>query len=329
MEQTTHQIANIQDIRGLVADEFNAVDVVIDEQLTSDVPLIKTICEHIIHSGGKRLRPLLVLLIAKALNYEGDHHIILGAIVEFIHTSTLLHDDVIDESQMRRGKKTANMVWGNSASVLVGDFLYTRIFHLLTRIDNMSVLDTLATITKIIAEGEMLQLQNRNNIDVTQASYMNVIESKTAKLFEAGTQLSALLSDQKFENTARIYGSELGLAFQLVDDVLDYSGNAQALGKNIGDDLAEGKATLPLIHALHNTQNKQEIAMIHNAILHGGLDDLDAILKIIERTNALHYTMEKARNHAQRAIDAVKPFPESHYKNALITLAQFAVDREY
>lgn len=328
MHHTATPIDTMDDIKALVAEDFAAVDALISEQLTSKVPLIKVICEHIIKSGGKRLRPLLVLMIAKALGYQGDKHIILAAIIEFIHTATLLHDDVIDESDMRRGKETANRIWGNEASVLVGDFLYTRTFHLLTHINNNAVLETLAGITKIIAEGEMLQLQNRNKPHVTEADYMQVIESKTAKLFEAATQLSALLADFPETQAAARYGHHLGMAFQLIDDALDYSGDAKALGKNVGDDLAEGKPTLPLIYAYARVAEDDK-RLIEHAILEGGIDKLEPIMAMIESCNALDYTRQKAQEQVLLAQHALESFPESPYKSALFALAEFSVGRSF
>lgn len=326
---TSTDILSSSQVRELVQNDFDATDQLIGEQLESNVPLIKTICQHIIDSGGKRMRPLLVLLMARAWGYRGKHHITLAAIIEFIHTATLLHDDVVDTSEMRRGKPTANTIWDNAASVLVGDFLYTRVFQLLTTMESAALMGRLANITNAIAEGEMMQLINRNQTDVTEAAYMHVIECKTAKLFEAATELGAMLAlGEKSAHLTSMasFGTELGKAFQLIDDALDYSGDTKALGKNVGDDLAEGKATLPLIYAMKQGTPAQK-ALIQDAIRHGGLDKMDDILQTIHDTNALEYTVSKANLAAQQARDCLQQLPESKFKQGLSALTYLAVSR--
>jgi len=326
MEEAIVKIDTIADIRALVAEDFAAVDRLINEQLDSNVPLIKQICQHLIHSGGKRLRPLLVLLVANALGYEGEKHIAIAAIIEFIHTATLLHDDVIDGSKLRRGSDTANTVWGNAPSILTGDFLYTRTFQMLADMGDLEVFRILSGITNIIPEGEMIQLMNRNDPTISEENYMNVIRCKTAALFEAATRLAAIISDKKYGDAMAQFGSHLGIAFQLVDDALDYSGNSEALGKNVGDDLAEGKATLPLIYALKHA-NSSEKSVIEHAIRNGGLDNIDAIMAVIKNTKALEYTLDKAHEQAALAEAAISNLPESDYKQALMVLIQFSVAR--
>lgn len=328
MQATTNTVEQIQDIKALVAEDFATMDQLISKQLSSSVPLIQTICEHIIHSGGKRLRPLCVLLTANALGYTGDEHITLAAIIEFIHTATLLHDDVIDESHLRRGKTTANAQWGNEASVLVGDFLYTRTIFLLTQITHPDILVTLSNITQVIVEGEVLQLVNRNQPNVSESQYMQVIACKTAQLFEAATKLAALISDAKHFDAASRYGHHLGMAFQLVDDALDYSGDSQTLGKNVGDDLAEGKPTLPLIRAYEQADADGK-ALIEQAVREGGIEHLAPILTLIEDANALEYTLDKAKEHAELAHKALADFPSSVYTEALHGLADLAVARSF
>jgi len=329
--QTTTQPMSMEEIRSLVADDFNAVDELINTQIKSNVSLTQKICSHLIHSGGKRLRPLLVLLTSKALNYQGDKHIVLAAIIEFIHTASLLHDDVVDNSTMRRGNDSANQIWGNAASVLVGDFLYTRSFQLLTELENQTVFTTLASITNDIAEGEILQLQHRNHSETTEEDYMHIIQCKTAKLFEAATLISALLSDNsnpQQEKAMSAFGMHLGTAFQLVDDALDYSGDSNTLGKNIGDDLAEGKATLPLIYALKHAK-PGAAAVIEDAINHGGIDNMPVILEAIKQTQALEYTFERAKQESRHAISQLTYLESSPYRQALEHLAEFAVSRTY
>lgn len=308
-----------------------AVNRLISDQMQSDVALVNQLGLYIVNSGGKRIRPMLALLVAKALGYQGDKHITLATIIEFIHTATLLHDDVVDESALRRGEPTANAEFGNAASVLVGDFIYTRSFQLMVGLENMEVMQILADATNVIAEGEVLQLMNCNDPDTTEQSYMQVIYSKTAKLFEAATMLPAVVLDQSAatKEALKLYGMHLGTAFQLVDDVLDYSANAEQLGKNIGDDLAEGKPTLPLIYAMRHGSEAQ-VAQIRDAIANGnGLDNLTEILATLEQTEALEHTMERARKESQKAIEQLNVLAESEHKTALISLAKLAVERSY
>ncbi len=319
------------DIIGLVSDDMQAVDRLIMARLDSDTTLINQLGSYIISSGGKRLRPLLALLAAKACDYAGDEHIQVAAIIEFIHTATLLHDDVVDASAMRRGRDTANAVWGNEASVLVGDFLYSRAFQMMVDINQMRVMDILAETTNTIAEGEVMQLMNRNEPDTTEERYIDVIQSKTAKLFEAATRLGAILSqqDKSTEDALAKYGMHLGTAFQLIDDALDYDANSSLeIGKNIGDDLAEGKPTLPLIHAIRSAP-ENEAAIIRRAIEEGGLDNISGILSIIESTNSIAYTRSLAREEAGRAIDCLSCLKSNPYRHALTGLAGFAVDRSF
>ena len=309
---------------------MQAVDAVVRTSLYSEVTLINTIGEHIIESGGKRLRPALVLLSSglfddiKAPQHE------LAAIIEFIHTATLLHDDVVDESAMRRGKSTANHLFGNAASVLVGDFLYSRAFQMMVKLQNMRVMEILSAATNIISEGEVLQLLSVHNPEVSEQAYLKVIHFKTAKLFEAAARLGAVLNKASIqdENALAHYGMHLGTAFQLVDDVLDLSGDANQIGKNLGDDLAEGKPTLPLLIAMHRG-NATEAATIRKAIQHGGLDELPAVLAAVKATDALHYVRELATNEAKLGVAAIAHLPESANKQALIDLAEFAVKRDF
>ena len=278
-----------------------------------------------------RLRPLLAVLAARALGYQGEQHISVAAIVEFIHTSTLLHDDVVDESTLRRGKETANAVFGNQASVLVGDFLYSRSFQMMVSLNDMRIMQILADATNVIAEGEVLQLMNVNDPDTTEQSYMQVIYCKTAKLFEAATRLAAVVANQpaEVEESLKLYGMHLGTAFQLIDDVLDYQADANELGKNIGDDLAEGKPTLPLIHALKHGNPAQQ-ALIREAIVEGnGMSNLDAIMVALHETDAFGYTRAIAENEAAKAQQALSALPESDYKQALLALADIAVSRSH
>lgn len=321
---------DIKQILQLAADDMSLVDKLIVEQLTSEVALINQLSFYIINSGGKRIRPLIATLAANALNVKSDKTTKLAAIIEFIHTATLLHDDVVDESDLRRGKKTANSIFGNAASVLVGDFLYTRSFQMMTELQNIKVMDVLSCATNVIAEGEVLQLMNCNNPDTTEKSYMDVIYFKTAKLFEAATQLVAVLGDESAEIELAMlnYGKYLGTAFQLTDDVMDYASNAEEMGKNTGDDLAEGKPTLPLLYAIKKGTPAQ-ISLIKEAIEKGnGMDNFESIMSALHETNALEYTKQRAMEEADKAIDALSIIPESPYKDALISLAHLAADRK-
>jgi octaprenyl-diphosphate synthase len=320
----------LSEIRSPVAEDMQAVDRLILRRLESDVVLIKEIGHYIVGGGGKRLRPLAVLLSARACGYQGNQHTDLAAIVEFIHTATLLHDDVVDGSDLRRSRETANAVWGNEASVLVGDFLYSRAFEMMVALDNMRVMDVLSHATNRIAEGEVLQLLNCNDPDTTETRYMEVIERKTATLFEAGTRLGAVLAQapQEMEAAAARYGLQLGIAFQLVDDALDYRADGEELGKNLGDDLAEGKPTLPMIRAI-DAGTEQERGLLRQAIENGGRDRIDAVAAAIESTKAIDYTLTLANRYARSAAEAAGRLPESAHRTALENLADFAVSRTY
>jgi octaprenyl-diphosphate synthase len=317
-------------ITDFIAPDMAAVNQVIRLQLHSEVPLVNQIAEYIISAGGKRIRPVLVLLVANAYQYQGTHHHELAAIVEFIHTATLLHDDVVDESSMRRGRQTANALFGNAASVLVGDFLYSRAFQMMVSINSMQVMQILADATNVIAEGEVLQLLNMHDPDVTEERYLQVIRSKTAKLFEAAAQIGALIAGANAEQieAAAEYGRSLGTAFQLIDDVLDYSGNAEETGKNVGDDLREGKPTLPLIYLMKNGTDAQK-NLVRSCIEHGDESQFDAILAAITQSGALEYTKDEAHKAATRAANSVAALEESPYRQALLDLARFAVGRNH
>ena len=319
---------DLEDVRELVRDDWTGVNQEIIENLQSDVALVNSVSHYIINSGGKRLRPLLVLLAARACGYEGDKHLQAAVIIEFIHTATLLHDDVVDASDKRRGHDTANNVFGNQASVLVGDFLYSRSFQLMVKVGHMRIMDVLADATNTIAEGEVLQLMNCNDPETTEQQYMEVIYRKTAKLFEAGMLIGGILAGQTnaVENALQEYGRQLGCAFQLVDDALDYGSSSNDIGKNIGDDLAEGKATLPLIYAMQNG-SKEDGKVIRNAIIEGGLDQLGRITEIIRSTGALQYTADKAREAVELAKTSLADVPESEYKQALVNIAELSIQR--
>jgi octaprenyl-diphosphate synthase len=309
---------------------MGAVNTVIRQRLHSEVSLVNQIAEYIISAGGKRIRPVLVLLLANAYGYRGVAHHELAAVVEFIHTATLLHDDVVDESSMRRGRQTANALFGNAASVLVGDFLYSRSFQMMVGLNNMRVMEILSEATNVIAEGEVLQLLNMHDPDVTQDSYLNVIRSKTAKLFEAAAQVGALIAgatDKQIE-AAGEYGRSLGTAFQLIDDVLDYAGDAAEIGKNVGDDLREGKPTLPLIYLMENGTPEQR-ELVRNCIEHGDEQNFDAVLAAVTTGGALDYTRREAEVAAARAADAIADLPDSEFKHNLLQLCTFAVDRNH
>ena len=321
---------DISAIRDLIADDMQSVNDLILRRLHSDVVLINQIGHYIVNSGGKRLRPMVVLLAARAGGYQGDKHIDLAAVIEFIHTATLLHDDVVDGSELRRNRETANAVWGNEASVLVGDFLYSRSFEMMVDVGVMRVMEILSHATNRIAEGEVLQLLNCNDPDTTEDKYMEVIKRKTATLFEAGTRLGAVLAERPPEQEQALadYGLHLGIAFQLVDDALDYGSSAEILGKNVGDDLAEGKPTLPLIQAMA-TGTPQQREVIRKSIEEGGRDHIDAILQAIESTDAIAYTAALAQREAQLAKEALNALPASPYTEALRELADFSVSRTY
>jgi octaprenyl-diphosphate synthase len=320
----------LESIRSLIAADMQAVDALIRLRLDSDVVLIRTIAQYIIGGGGKRLRPALVLLAAGAVDYRGRDHHELAAVIEFIHTATLLHDDVVDESELRRGRKTANAEFGNSASVLVGDFLYSRAFQMMVGVGNMRVMEVLADATNTIAEGEVLQLLNSHNTRVSEDQYLEVIRRKTAKLFEAAAQLGGALggAGAEIEQGLARYGMHLGTAFQLIDDVLDYSGDTAHTGKNLGDDLNEGKPTLPLIYVMERG-SAQQAEVVRRAIEHGGRGEFDSVYAAIESTGALTYARSKAGEEARAARDALAPLPNSNYKRCLLELAAFAVERDY
>jgi len=307
---------------------MEAVDKVIRSRLHSEVALVSQVGEYIVNSGGKRLRPALVMLSAQALGYKGSHHYDLAAVVEFIHTATLLHDDVVDDSELRRGQATASALFGNSASVLVGDFLYSRAFQMMVEVGDMRVMETLAEATNIIAEGEVLQLLNCHDASVDSENYLRVIYCKTAKLFEASMRIGAILCkvDKSIEQAVAQYGIHLGTAFQLIDDVLDYSGDAKEIGKNLGDDLAEGKPTLPLIYAIQHG-NTAQAEVVRKAIEQGDIALFDEVLQVVQQTGALEYTRQQAKREVVAASDAIAILPESAYKTSLLELAEFSVSR--
>lgn len=329
MTQTT-SVMEFKDIQELISADMQSVNTLIQDRLYSEIVLVNQLSHYIIASGGKRLRPMLSLLAARACGYEGDKHVNIAAIVEFIHTATLLHDDVVDESDMRRGKDTANNIWGNQAAVLVGDFLYSRSFEMMVDVGEMRVMEILAQTTNIIAEGEVLQLMNCNDADTTEERYLEVIYSKTAKLFEAACQLGAVLAglSEADEKAVAQYGVHLGTAFQLVDDILDYSASAEEMGKNVGDDLAEGKPTLPLIIALERSEG-DDAQLIRTAIEEGGLDKIDEVMKIIEKTQALEYSSEIAREEVKKANACLAGLPMNEHRKALESLALFSVSRTH
>jgi len=328
--ENTSEAIDFEVIKNLTVQDMKAVDQLIVNELSSDVILINQMSHYIIGSGGKRLRPMLLLLAAKALGEVKDNHLVLAAVIEFIHTATLLHDDVVDESDLRRGKESANAVWGNAASVLVGDYLYSSAFQMMVRTNNMRVMEILSTTTTAIAEGEVLQLLNCNNPDTTEEKYLEVIARKTAILFSAATRLAAVLSDadEKVEEALAVYGQQLGVAFQLIDDALDYKSTTEDLGKNLGDDLAEGKPTLPLIYAIsHGTESQANV--IIDAIKQGSRDAFNEVYDIVIATNAIEYTEKCADQAAQKAITALDCLSESASKDALIALAKFSVQRDH
>jgi octaprenyl-diphosphate synthase len=327
-EATPMQATDIQHVFDLCADEMTSVDILIRDSLDSNVVLIRQIAEYIIGSGGKRLRPMLVVLAARACGYKGSNHITAAAIIEFIHTATLLHDDVVDESDLRRGQESAHSVWGNAASVLVGDFLYSRSFQMMVTVDSMRVMEVLSDATNTIAEGEVEQLLNMHDPEVSEESYFNVIEKKTAKLFEAACQLGAVLAGKpELEDALAIFGSELGAAFQVADDVLDYMGDADTLGKNIGDDLAEGKPTLPLILSRKYLAPEQK-SIIDETIRQGGIGRIEQILELIRSSGALSESMDVARSRSHAAMQSIAPLPDSIWKDAMMSLASYSVSRE-
>ncbi len=329
-QTSASQPLSFDDVIALCQSDMQAVDQIIHQRLSSDVALVNQLSHYIVNSGGKRLRPLLVLLSAKSFDYQGNKQHLLAAIIEFIHTATLLHDDVVDESDLRRGNETANALFGNAASVLVGDFLYSRAFEMMVDIDNMRVMQILATTTNIIAEGEVMQLMNVHDAETSEEKYLEVIYCKTAKLFEAAAQLGAILCQRKETEVQAMaaYGRYLGTAFQLIDDVMDYSSNSEQMGKNVGDDLAEGKPTLPLIYAMQQG-NADQIVTIKSAIEKGGYDQIDEVQAIIQQTGALEYTEKMAQQQAQLAIKELAHLPDSDSKVVLENIARLSVYRDY
>ena len=321
---------DIHSLQTIVNEEFILVDQCIRDQLHSDVVMINKIVQYVIQSGGKRIRPLLVLLTARISGFQGSSHILLAAIIEFLHTATLLHDDVIDQSNLRRGRDTANVLWGNASSVLIGDFLYSRAFQLLVSLHNTELLQIFADATNVIAEGEVMQLMNMNNASVTEAQYMDVIRCKTAMLFEASTHTAAVIAgvDAEIEKTLKEYGHHLGMAFQLMDDLLDYTGDSQSMGKNLGDDLAGGKPTLPLIFTLAKGSLKQR-QLVRTALEQGSLNKIEEVITAVRTCEALDYTAKKAREQSENAIICLKKLPTSEHRDAMEDLARFAITRTY
>jgi len=332
-EKIEHSTDILETIRALVANDLDAFDRLIHDELSSSVPLTREITQHIFKTKGKRLRPLLVILAAHAFSKRTElekKHIELAVVIEFVHTATLLHDDVVDHSELRRGQQTANAMWGNAASVLVGDFLYSRAFQILARHNDTAILNVLSIATNSIAEGEVLQLMNQHDADLSEENYFHVITQKTAKLFSAATEIGALLENagNTGQKAMADYGLHLGITFQIIDDLLDYETSADITGKNIGDDLAEGKATLPLIYAMQNATPEKSL-FIHNAIKKGDVTALSEIISILKETNALNATRDKALKQAQLARQALKNIPESKYRQALEDLIVFATQREF
>jgi octaprenyl-diphosphate synthase len=317
-----------QHIRSSVEPDFVAVNQYIVEQLHSDVPLVENMGHYIVDAGGKRMRPLLVLLSARGCGYSGDDHIKMAAVIEFIHTATLLHDDVVDMSTMRRGRPTANSQWSNPSSVLVGDFIYSRAFQILVSLGDLRIMKIMADTTNKIAEGEVLQLINKHNVDVSEADYLKVIHDKTAILFQAAARCGAILakSSQEVEEALCAFGLHVGNAFQLIDDVLDYAGDSNAMGKNIGDDLAEGKPTLPLIYAMKNA-SETDSRLIRDSLKTSGIDALERIISIVKSSGALDYTHEFALSEVRKARNCLDKLPESSFREALDSMAVLAVER--
>ena len=310
-----------------VEDDMRRLDRLIGERLESDVPLVRQVAEYIVAAGGKRLRPALLLLACGALGYRGEARLTLAAVVEFIHTATLLHDDVVDESQLRRGRRTANAAFGNAASVLVGDFLYSRAFQMMVEAGDMRVMRVLADATNAIAAGEVMQLMGSHDPQVDEARYLEVIRRKTAKLFEAAARLGGVLAKSPLEEGLARYGAHVGTAFQLIDDVLDYSGAQAEIGKSLGDDLAEGKPTLPLIHVLRSGSAADQV-VVRQAIVAGGREDFGAVLRAIRASGSLDYARAAAQREASAASEALAPLPQSEFKRSLLELASFSVVRQ-
>ncbi len=321
---------NFDDIQALVKTDLEKTDQVLIDHLNSDVALINQMSNYIIGAGGKRLRPLLLLLCARATGYKGEHHHLMAAVIELIHTATLLHDDIVDESATRRGKNTANEVWGNAPSVLVGDFLYSRAFEMMVKPGSMDIMKILAKTTNEIAQGEVLQLLNCQNSSLTKEEYYQVIERKTAVLFQAATQIGGVLSAVNAEEELALknYGLHLGNAFQIIDDVLDYQSDAQTMGKEVGDDLAEGKTTLPMIYALENTSGAEK-QLLEDAINNADNSNISQVIDILNKVKAFDYTNSKAQESAQLAKQSLNLMPDSEYKDALILLCDLSLKRKY
>ncbi|MEX2130822.1 MAG: polyprenyl synthetase family protein [Pseudohongiellaceae bacterium] len=318
-----------EEIRSVVATDFEAVNRYIVSQLHSDVPLVENIGHYIVAAGGKRMRPVLVLLSARACGIQTNQHVQLATVIEFIHTATLLHDDVVDMSTMRRGRPTANSQWNNPSSVLVGDFIYSRAFQILVGLQNMPIMRIIADTTNKIAEGEVLQLLNKHNVDISETDYLNVIRDKTAILFQAASQCGAILAqaDDVTEAAFKAFGMHIGKAFQLIDDVLDYAGDASELGKNVGDDLAEGKPTLPLIYAMHNASDT-DARLIRNSLKTNGIDSLEKIIAIVNKSGAIDYTRQLAKTEIDAARICLDPLEDSPFKNALLSMAEMSINRK-
>jgi octaprenyl-diphosphate synthase len=326
--RTFHGSPMHKEIRAVVTADFEAVNRFVVDQLHSNVPLVESIGHYIVDAGGKRMRPILVLLSAKCCGYQGDAHISLASVIEFIHTATLLHDDVVDMSAMRRGRPTANQQWSNPSSVLVGDFIYSRAFQILVKINSMEIMRIVADTTNRIAEGEVLQLINKHNSAATQTSYMNVIRDKTAILFQAAAECGAIIAGATTEQRQilRDFGMHIGMAFQLIDDVLDYDGDAVAMGKNVGDDLAEGKPTLPLIHAMR-TASAEDAEMLRTSITNGTLDHLESVIAIVRKSGGLEYTRQLAQDEVDKARALLLGIEPSVYRSALEDMADLALNR--
>lgn len=326
IKKTSVQFENIVSI---VDTDFRKVNEVILDQLHSKVPFVRTVGEYLINSGGKRLRPLVALLAAKSFNYEGEQHLHIATIIEFLHTATLLHDDVVDGSRLRRGKPSANALWGNASSVLVGDFLISRAFQMIVGLKNLRAMEILSNATNVIAEGEVLQLLNCKNPQATEEQYMRVIYCKTAKMFEASTQIGAVIAEASNEQEEAImqYGKHLGIAFQIQDDILDYTGDAQILGKNVGDDFAEGKLTLPVIFAMQHTEKEDQI-FLRTAILAGGTDNIDKVIMILNTSGAIDYCYNAAQQEVAQAKHHLSCLPQNKYTQCLADLADLSIARK-
>ncbi len=325
-----NSLNNLEFSRSIIADQLEKVELEIKDLLDSDVPTVRQIIDYIIGSGGKRIRPMVALLSANACGYEGEHHIGCAAVAEIVHTATLLHDDVVDQSELRRGKETANQIWGSTACILVGDFMYARALEVGTRVDNLHIMKMICDASKVIAEAEINQLLNRGDATLTEDAYYGVIYGKTAKMFEMASRVGAALAEvpEPQELALSRYGAQIGMAFQLIDDAIDYTGTVDQIGKNIGDDLSEGKATMPLIYAMKHG-SETEATLIRSAIEKQSCDNIEQIRKIVEATGAIEYTSRCAANEAQLAIDALDSLPHSPFKEGMVALAEFAAQRNF